>query len=232
MQWLLNLLERQSAVIRDAFPSFVLVSLVAIAVLYILFERFYERRYKDRIEDYKERIESLKERLAECESAKKQELPASQAPANLEIRFTDRYIKDRGNYQMYRIGVYNSGSATANEVEALIMKIVPAPESRMFRADFPYQLKGVDGNLGKRNINPDREEVFELCESWIGGSTDKEVIIGKMDTKLSGEHFNFPMQANEVWRVYLEASGANTNRATAIFLFQPGDKWVMISRID
>jgi hypothetical protein len=59
MQWLLDFLERQGAVIRDAFPSFVGVCLVAVVVLYFVFERL----YKARLESRDALIASLKERL-------------------------------------------------------------------------------------------------------------------------------------------------------------------------
>ena len=85
MQWLLEFLERQGAVIRGAFPSFVGVCLVAVVVLYFVFERL----YKARLESLKDLNATLKERLTECENTKK-ETPQSSPPWLSKIVEHDR----------------------------------------------------------------------------------------------------------------------------------------------
>jgi hypothetical protein len=86
MQWLLDLLERQGAVIRDAFPSFVLVCLVAMVVLYFVFERL----YKARLESKDAFNASLKDRL---------ELQEKSQPQTPNTWLTDAAENDRRELQ-------------------------------------------------------------------------------------------------------------------------------------
>lgn len=236
MPWLLDALLRQAAVIKDALPSFLFVWALTTVLLYLVFRHLYEDRLKSKdtlLATKDGLIDTLKAILAlraEEKPSKPQEPPINQSRAELEIRFGDSYVWKGLNTIRHRLCIFNVGPAVAEEVEVLITKMAPPPKAMLFRADFPYQLRGVDGNLGKHKINPKREEYFELCESWI--STTNDLMIDGIDTKPRGSQSRFPMQPDEYWLVHVEVSCANADPKNAVLLFQHGDTSVVVSRVE
>ncbi len=78
----------------------------------------------------------------------------------LEIRFDDYKRHTVAPY--FRIGIYNPGPLVARNVELWIDRITGS-EGESFTGHLPHRLQTLDGKEKRCDINPDREELFEVA---------------------------------------------------------------------
>ena len=145
----------------------------------------------------------------------------------LQLRFLQQepYLLQH-RFPCYRVGVYNSGPAPAENVKVSLESIQPRPRDRQFRGGFPHHVgfrvdeyitsAGVQQMAG-RTINGGEEEYFELAKTWR--SSDGRRIVTGLDgfeelAQGSLRHWRIAMEDDECWNLELRISAANADRQT------------------
>ncbi len=156
----------------------------------------------------------------------------------LEVRFIPdtepyRFVGPLHDTTHYRIGVYNDGPGTADNLQIWLIGITPRPSSPLFHADFPYAVRWAQGNV-KDNIgyrlNPRSEIHYEFLSWWISASD--QLYVDGIDTKHDPRDARFPMQENESWRMEYEVTCANSGPERVAFLVRREGQQVFVLRLD
>ena len=156
----------------------------------------------------------------------------------LEIRFFSdtepyRFLESPHGEIHYRMGIYNHGPGTAENLQVWLTSITPRPSSPLFHADFPYAVRWTHGdrkdNIGYR-VNPRSELHFEFLRFWIA-STGALMLDG-IDTKQEPRDARFPIEENESWRMEYEISCANSDLRRIVFLVRREGQTLLVSRVD
>ena len=149
-------------------------------------------------------------------------------PARLTVSFDEHYDHNRiQNITHHRFRVHNPFLPVAQNVQARLIDITPRPKAAIFAADFPYRLKTVDGEV-RQDINHATSQFFELCKSWISGTTG-ELMVGGLDTR---NNHPVPIEPDEVWHLKVEVSCANAPVETIFFRLAASRKALHVAQVD
>ncbi len=162
--------------------------------------------------------------------------PAVTRGPKLDIRFFPNvepyhFIESPHNEAHYRMGIYNDGPGTAENLQAWLLRITPRPSSPLFRADFPYAARWAQGYFKddiSYRLNPKSEVHFELLVFWI--SHAGEMILDGIDTKQESRDSRFPIEDKESWRMEYEVSCANADLQRPVFLVRREGQKLFVSR--
>jgi hypothetical protein len=150
----------------------------------------------------------------------------SQPPSQLEVQFsaTTPYTYFDGKINRYRIGVYNPGSTTVDQVRRELVSMLPLPQSGTFSADFPYPVRRATDpepkqyariNAEGKPLSPGSEELFEALAFWK--SSDGRVIVDGLDTKPIQWDGKFEMHEHESWVARYRISSGAASPQIAVF---------------
>jgi hypothetical protein len=156
----------------------------------------------------------------------------------IEIRFNPNiqpyhFLESPHDTTHYRMGVYNDGPGTADNLEVRLVKITPRPLDMSFRADFPYAVRWALGNVIDNisyRLNAKTELHYELLSWWV--SSDQRLIVDGIDTKQAASRDSrFQIEEGESWRVDYEIAWANAAPEKVSFVVRREAKTILMSRL-
>lgn len=156
----------------------------------------------------------------------------------LEIRFSPdiepyKFVEQPHDETHYRMGIYNHGPGTANNLQVWLVRITPRPSAPLFRGDFPYAVRWAAGNTRDNigyHLNSKSEIHYELLCWWV--SSDHRLIVDGIDTKqASSRDARFPIEAGESWRMDYEVSWAGAAPESVSFIVRREGQKIFVSRL-
>ncbi len=142
-------------------------------------------------------------------------------PSHVEIRFGPdapyRFVESMHDTTHSRMGIYNPGPSTVDNLQVWLIRITPRPLSPLFPADFPYAVRWAHGENKDTvgyHLNSKSETHYEFLSWWVAASN--QLYVDGIDTKHEPRDARFPIEDGESWRMDYEVTciGAEPQRVS------------------